>query len=194
MIFETPRKWISEERIEEATECVGHEEIIQMGEGKYIEFKPTLLYNFKTGELGIGIKYKIAKAIAAFLNTNGGILYIGVKNERNVQGLEYDYSILDGNKKDKLKLEFDQLTEYFFPAFVSNYIQTQILEIQGKDVYVIRVYASKKPVLLRNKKGDFVKKEFYKRTEASSILIHDLEEVIDYVFNNRNFDNSFKQE
>jgi len=191
-ILKTPRKFISEKPSEESEDNeISHESIISGGESKYIEFKPALLYNFKTGEAGISVKYIIAKAIAAFLNTDGGLLYIGVTDEGVVQGLDYDYSILEGNKKDKLKLEFDQLIRHFFPAFVSNYIQTQIIGIQEKEVYVISVHASKQPVVLWNKRGDFVKKEFYKRTEASSISIDDIEQIIDFIFNNKNFKPNF---
>ena len=185
-ILKTPRKWISEKPIEESNSNITHEEIIQRGEGKYIEFKPALVYNFTTGEPGIGVKYKVAQAIAAFLNTDGGLLYIGVTNDGEIQGLEYDYSILKGNKKDKVKLEFDQLTRHFFQPFVTNYIQTQIIEIKGKEVYVIRIYPSKQPVFLKNKRGDKIIKEFYRRTEASSLPIEDIEEIIKYVFNNDN--------
>ena len=189
-ILETPRKWISDKPVEETNSReFTHEEIIQKGEGKFIEFKPSLLYNFKTGQGGIGVKFKIAQSIAAFLNSKGGFLYIGVTNNGEIQGLKYDYSLLEGNKRDKLRLEFDQLIRYFFPLFVSTYLKTTITQIQEKDVFVIFIPASKQPVMLRNKIDDIIHKEFYIRQEASSIKILDTEDIIDYVFNHKEYNN-----
>ena len=190
-IIETDRRWISEKKVEETSKReLTHEEIIQKGEGKFIEFKPALLFNFKTGQGGIGVKFKNAQSIAAFLNSNGGLLYIGVTDNGEIQGLKYDYSVLEGNKHDRLKLEFDQLIRYFFPSFVSTYIQTSIISIQEKDVFVIRIHSSKQPVMLRNKIDDKLYKEFYIRQEASSIKISDTEDIIDYIFNHKYFQRS----
>ena len=190
-IIETDRRWISEKKVEETSKReLTHEEIIQKGEGKFIEFKPALLFNFKTGQGGIGVKFKNAQSIAAFLNSNGGLLYIGVTDNGEIQGLKYDYSVLEGNKRDRLKLEFDQLIRYFFPSFVSTYIQTSIISIQEKDVFVIRIHSSKQPVMLRNKIDDKLYKEFYIRQEASSIKISDTEDIIDYIFNHKYFQRS----
>jgi len=91
-------------------------DIIKKGESNQVEFKPCLLYNFKTKEGGIGVKYMISKTICGFLNSNGGVLFIGVNDNGNIQGLEnYDYSLFQGeNKKDKILLELDALLVHFF--------------------------------------------------------------------------------
>lgn len=76
------------------------EEIIADGETNQVEFKPALLYNFKTKSAGIGIKGIIAKSICAFLNSNGGFLFIGVNDKGEIQGLSHDFS-LAGEKNPK---------------------------------------------------------------------------------------------
>ncbi len=159
--------------------------IIKRGEGNQIEFKPCLLYNFKTQAAGIGVKYIIAKAICGFLNSNGGVLFIGVKDNGSIQGLEnYDYSLFQGdNEKDKLLLELDSLLTYFFDLSIKPLVNSSIENVEGKDIMVIIVTESYKPIFLKNKRDDQIKKEMFIRMNASTRQITDNEEMVEYVFN-----------
>jgi len=58
--------------------------IIQRGESNQVEFKPSLLYNFKTGKAGLSPKFYTAKTICAFLNSNGGVLFIGLTDKGEI--------------------------------------------------------------------------------------------------------------
>ena len=149
-----------------------------MGENNQIEFKPTLLYNFSTERAGISIKGIIAKAICAFLNSNGGFLLIGVNDNGNVQGLDFDYK-LSGNKnpKDFFQLEFDQMLEYFLSFSVKSNVVGQFYEVEGKDIYVVTVTPNKRrPIFMKGQNG----KEFYVRGEASSRQLTDIEQLVNY--------------
>lgn len=160
--------------------------IIEKGENNQIEFKPSLLYNFKSGLGGIGVKYIIAKTICGFLNSNGGVLFIGVTDKGEIQGLEYDYSLFKGkNEKDKLLLELDSLLVYFFDLSIKPLINSSIENINGKDIFVIAVNESQKPIFLKNKKNEQVEKEFYIRMNASTRQVIDIEEIVEYILNNQ---------
>jgi len=88
--------------------------LIDGGENNHVEFKPCLIYNFNTKKGGIGVKAYIAKAICAFLNANGGFLFIGVKDNGEAQGLDYDFNLSNGkNPLDFFMLEFDQMLRHF---------------------------------------------------------------------------------
>lgn len=158
--------------------------IIKKGENNQIEFKPCLLYNFKSGEGGISIKYVIAKAICGFLNSNGGVLFIGVNDNGNIQGLDYDYSLFKGeNEKDKLLLELDSLLSYFFDISIKPLINSSIESIEGKDVLIVVVKESYKPLFLKNKRSGQIEKEMFIRLNASTRQITDNEEMVEYIFN-----------
>lgn len=163
-------------------------DIINKGESNSIEFKPCLIYNFKTNAAGISVKYIIAKAICGFLNSNGGVLFIGVTDNGEIQGLnDFDYSLFDGkNGQDKILLELDSLISYFFNLSVKPLINSSIEKIEGKDILVIGVTECSKPVFLRNKRYDEIKKEFYIRMNASTRQITDIEEIIEYITNKEN--------
>ena len=153
-------------------------ELIKSGESNQVEFKPSLLFNHKTGKGGISIKGIIAKTICAMLNSNGGILFIGISSKSEVQGLQYDYS-LAGTKKprDYFQLEFDQMLEHFLSLSVKSNISGQFLQMEGKDLFVVTVISAKhRPIFLNGQEG----KEFYVRTGVSSRHITDIEEIANY--------------
>jgi len=158
--------------------------IIQIGENNQIEFKPSLLYNFKTQKAGITPKFHIAKTICAFLNSNGGVLFIGVTDKGEIQGLDFDYSLFpDKNSKDKILLELDSLIAYFLGLSIKPFIDSKIETIEGKDVLILVVSESYKPTFLKNKRDDKIEKEMYIRMNASTHLLSDNEELVEYVLN-----------
>jgi len=154
------------------------DEIIKTGENNQIEFKPALLYNFKTRRAGIGVKYIIAKAICGFLNSNGGFLVIGVSDDAKVIGLDSDFSLSDKkNVIDFFLLEFDQMMNHFFTLRVISSVSGNIYQMNGKYIFVVTVTPSKRtPVFLNGQNG----KEFWIRTEASTRQIIDIEDISNY--------------
>lgn len=169
----------NEEEIEEIQQTPKTlEEIISDGESNQVEFKPALLYNFSTGKAGIGIKGIIAKAICAFLNSNGGFLIIGVSDKGEPQGLSYDFSLAENkNEKDFFMLEFDQMLEYFLSFSIKSNVSGQFYQMDDKDIFVVTVSPSKRrPIFLKGQNG----KEFYVRGEASSRQLIDIEELVNY--------------
>ncbi len=156
------------------------QEIIQGGESNQVEFKPALLYNFFTGKGSIGVKGIIAKAICAFLNSNGGILIIGVTDKGEFQGLSNDFSLSEGkNSKDFFMLEFDQMLKHFLSFSIKNNVSGEFYQVDGKDIFVVKVAPSKRrPIFLKGQNG----KEFYVRGEASSRQLADIEELVNYCF------------
>lgn len=186
-ILETPFDWTGldkpywwgepeDEEIQQAPKTL--EEIIQEGESNQVEFKPALLYNFSTGKGGIGVKGIIAKAICAFLNSNGGFLIIGVTDKGELQGLSFDFSLSeDKNEKDFFMLEFDQMLEHFLSFSIKSNVSGQFFQLNEKDIFVVTVTPSKRrPIFLKGQSG----KEFYVRGEASSRQLTDIEELVNY--------------
>lgn len=179
--FDKPNWWReSNKELEEEKNIVPKkiEDIIKGGENNQVEFKPTLLYNFSTNKGGIGIKAIIAKTICAFLNSNGGFLLIGIKDDGKIQGLDFDYKLSEGkNPKDFFRLEFDQMLEHFLSFSVKNNVEGEFYEMEGKDIFIITVRPNKRrPIFLKGQNG----KEFYIRGEASSRQLTEIEELVNY--------------
>ena len=197
-ILETPQIWSTYENYIESEDYIRPSEIedtddtdfnyidiIKKGESHQIEFKPTLSYNFNTEKGGISVLYIIAKAICGFLNSSGGILFIGVKDSGEIQGIDYDYSLYEGkNGRDKILLEVDSLISRFFGISQKPLITANVERLEDKDVLVIVVEKSSKPVLLLNRRNDLLTKEMYIRMNASTHQLTDMEELIEYLMNN----------
>ena len=186
-ILKTPFDWTGYDRAKEeiteipqaeTNEVENIEQLIKGGESNQVEFKPTLLYNFSSGKAGISIKAIIAKTICAFLNSNGGFLFIGITDKGEVQGLEFDYKLANGkNPKDFFRLEFDQMISHFLSFSIKSNINGHFYELEEKEIFIVAVYPSKhKPIFLNGQAG----KEFYVRGEASSQQLTDIEKIVDY--------------
>ena len=67
--------------------------LIAAGESATLEFKSTLRWDLRAGKTSPAIERASLKTISAFLNTNGGILLIGVRDDGTVEGIESDRRI-----------------------------------------------------------------------------------------------------
>jgi predicted HTH transcriptional regulator len=70
------------------------EVLTTMGEGPTIEFKESFRRDSKTGNVNKELSKVVVKTIAAFLNTNGGSLLIGVADNGAIIGIEADIDTL----------------------------------------------------------------------------------------------------
>jgi hypothetical protein len=163
-------------------------EILKKGEGFNVEFKPSLLYNFLSKKAGYAPMYHAAKSIASFLNSDGGILIIGVGDNGEIQGLKHDYSLFSEKQKDKFKLTFDSLFYQFLKPSLRPFLDTRFIEVNQEEIFIVDVIKCNKPVFLRTKNGEKEEKEFFIRTEASSVKLNEIEDIIEYIFSNWNKD------
>jgi len=147
-----------EHRIENTEE--GVLSLIQIGENRYIEFKSTLRMNLHTKKPGKEIELAWLKGVAAFLNTDGGTLLLGVTDDGEITGLERDVFEND----DKCRLHFKNLIATHLGAEFSKYIRFRLVQAEGKTVGIIHCSRSPDPVFLKN--GN--KEAFYIRNGPSS--------------------------
>ena len=162
--------------------------IIAEGEGYQIEFKPALVYNFFRKQGGLSIKYVIAKVICAFMNADGGLLFIGLNDDGGVAGLEYDFSISGDKKpKDFFHLELDSLIEYFFDFSIKPYLSGKFYNIENKDIFVLKVLPSRLSPTFLKKQGE---KEFWVRGFGGNRQIKEENKINSY-WNNKS---SIKEE
>ncbi len=174
--YDKPYWWGNPEKyvVEQVPKTI--EERIQGGENNQVEFKATLHY-IKGKDTKI--REDIAKTICAFLNSNGGFLFIGVKDNNTIEGLDYEYSLAKGkNPKDYFLLEYDNMLQNFIGLSIISNITGQFYEIGGKEIFYIAVIptSKKRLIFLKGQEG----KELYVRGEASTRQIKDAEEIINY--------------
>jgi len=124
------------------------------------------------------LKFSVIKTIAAFLNTDGGTLLIGVDDERKVVGLQGDYSLFrKGDSRDALEnwLVTQLIDQFGKPA--TRLYAISFHETSGQDVCRIEVQPSPEPVYVDEKTGK--PPQLYIRTGNATRAL-DIREIIEY--------------
>lgn len=135
--------------------------LIASGENRTVEFKSTMRMNLHTKKPGKEIELAWVKGVAGFLNTDGGILLIGVTDAGDITGLEQDVF----ENEDKCRLHFKNLIGKHIGAELSKYIRFFIVPLHGKSVGVVQCARASEPVFLKEGSN---KEHFYIRNGPSS--------------------------
>jgi predicted HTH transcriptional regulator len=155
---------------EETVMPVSLAEMIAQGESDELEFKSTLRWDIKEDKVNKKLEDLIMKTVAAFANSQGGTLLIGVDDDGSVLGLEHDFLSLEGADRDKFELHLrNLLNQQFGTAVVTSKIQIVFHEVEEKEVCQIDVMPVKEPLILKlkDKNGQLIEK-FYARSGNSS--------------------------
>jgi predicted HTH transcriptional regulator len=115
------------------------EELIDAGESGELEFKETLRWDVANGQVNKKMEEAIAKAIAAFANSEGGTLLIGVHDTDGAIGLERDYAVTGGDR-DGFELALTtMLQNQFGPAFKASRTKVSFPSAGGVEICQIDV-------------------------------------------------------
>ena len=82
----------------------GVRSLLDGGESSVVEFKSTARCNLHTGVSDPAIAWAVIKTIAAFMNTHGGTLLVGVDDHGRPVGIERDYPFVKGRDRDGWEL------------------------------------------------------------------------------------------
>lgn len=149
-------------------------DIIRQGEGDKVEFKSSLRFNLHSGKFGREIEHAALKTIAAFLNSWGGILIIGVDDSGTVLGTKNDQFEND----DKAVLHLTNLVKERMGTHFLQFISSSV-EMLGEDkIMRIDVSPSNLPAYLTNNNEEY----FYIRTGPATTDLKP-SRIYDYIEN-----------
>jgi hypothetical protein len=157
-----------------------NKELILLGESSTMEFKSSLQWDIFQDKQNKSLRKQILKTIAAFLNSAGGILLIGIEDEGNILGLGLDLSIFNGSIDKFSSLLATLISDYIGVEFAP-LIEITFDEIEDKTICKITVEKSYTPVYIRGDRGS----EFWVRFGPTSRMI-DSEETVNYINQNWN--------
>lgn len=130
-------------------------------------------------------KVIIAKSIAGFLNTDGGYLIIGIKENKSknpdeIIGIEGEFSKLQDQCSDGYRrmIVDEIIRKYFHPEIYnhfSDYIKISFPEIDGKILCWLQMQKSDVPVFLTIRNEDY----FFIRMDAETRLLEG-KEMVEY--------------
>jgi hypothetical protein len=162
------------------------DEIIIHEESQYLEFKSTLCWDVKSSKMDKKLMGEIImKSISAFSNSEGGILLIGVDNDKRILGLADDYKTFNNGSgnRDDFELYFTTLViNNFSKTFAKDNLSVEFPSVGKKEVCLIRVKKGSMPYTVRiSDKFGQTKEKFFIRVNNSSRDIDNLLELAKYI-------------
>lgn len=149
--------------------------LISAGENEWVEFKSTLRWDIRAGKTNPAIERSSLKTLAAFLNTDGGTLLIGVRDDGSVEGIETDKL----PNEDRFLLHLWTLIRTCLGTGLSPFMRTRLVRTDGKTVCAVSCKPSAVPVFLRQ---PGFPEEMYIRVGPSSNAL-EIREALDYIAN-----------
>ena len=147
--------------------------LIDKGESDKTEFKSTLRKNLFTGKKDPMMENAIIKTIAAFLNSKGGVLFIGVDDNGQAIGLSND----EFDNQDKfLQHLFHIITDRMGKSAIED-IHPVLVKINDIPVVRIDIEPSSEPVFVKDLQNT---ENFYVRNGVTTVA-YNLRDAITYI-------------
>ncbi|MCX6707778.1 MAG: ATP-binding protein, partial [Candidatus Woesearchaeota archaeon] len=151
---------------------------LQRYEDENLEFKSTLLWNIIGKLKDKKIEESVLKTIAGFNNSEGGVLLIGVDDQKKVIGLNYDLqegSLLDIDKFEihlrNIMMERLIIDDWY----ISKNVKIKFEQIDNKTICIVNVKKGNKPIYTKDNK-------FFIRSGNSTIELA-INEIYEYIKN-----------
>ena len=133
-------------------------------EGVSLEFKSSIRWDYRQGAVNKDLIKPILKTVAAFLNTQGGTLLVGISDDGQPLGIQKDLESLN-NSEDLFERHVTQaLFNALGETVVSAYVRLAFGEIDGLRVCAVDVQPSPEPAWLDEASQDL----FFVRTGNQS--------------------------
>jgi len=129
------------------------ESLIPQGEGGRLEFKQCAVWEIE-----------ILRDVAAFLNSKGGCLLIGVDDDGQITGLKQSFAAAKVNDRDSYEQHMFQKMLSNYGADCSRFISIDFPVCRDQEICRINILASTRPVCVRDGGGE---ENFYVRSGNS---------------------------
>ena len=129
-------------------------------ENESLEFKSSFRWDLRGNKLNKSLEHAVMKTVAAFMNTNGGHLVIGIDDGKNMVGLEKDFATLVKKDSDGFENHFGNIFHNVIGPTFRHYVNISHVSVSGKPCCILSVSPSNNPVYLKSDDNE----EFYIRT------------------------------
>ena len=125
--------------------------LLEAGESRIVEFKSTARLNLHSGKKDEAIEWAVVKTVAAFMNTKGGALLIGVDDQGTPVGIEQDYPFVPKRNRDGWDLKVGEILRNALGRAEALRLSLRYAEIDGRTVARVRVGPADGPVFATRK-------------------------------------------
>lgn len=135
-------------------------ELLKTGEHERLEFKTTMRWDMKRGQVSKDLERGIMKTIAAFMNSQGGSLIIGIDDQRQVVGLGPDMNSLIKKNHDGFENHFNNVFSTMIGPEFRRHVKLSFHDVGGEHVCLVSVERATRPAYLKTENGE----DFFIRT------------------------------
>ena len=125
-------------------------ELISAGESDAVEFKSSILWDYRQEKINKSLSEPIIKSVTAFMNSAGGALLVGVHDGGQILGLERDFAAMKKSNSDGFELIFNNAFNRMVGAEFRSLVRLSFPEIEGKTICLVAVQPSPRPVYFRH--------------------------------------------
>ena len=136
-------------------------DLIKAGESDLVEFKETLSLDIKKQTKEKYIELSALKTVSGFLNSKGGTLLVGVKDNGDRPGIQKEVDKFYKGINDDFMKHFKNLVKRSIGEEYYPYIEYQLVDINECKVLCVSCKKSEKPCYLDGK-------DFYVRTNPAT--------------------------
>ncbi len=129
----------------------GVRSLIENGESAVVEFKSTARFNLHSNGRDEAITWAVIKTIAAFMNTDGGTLLIGVNDRGDPVGIEADYPHVKGADCDGWELWITTAVKNALGSVAATDLPVGYCTIEGRTIARIDVRRGTQPTFASRK-------------------------------------------
>jgi hypothetical protein len=151
-------------------------QIITNGENNRTEFKSSLRWDHNKNEKNKNLETAIGKTICAFLNSEGGVLLIGVDDQSRIMGIDKDCQTLKRKDGDGFIQYLIQILNNMLGKETNRLISASIKNLDNREICLINVEKSPKPVFISHNNTE----EFYIRASSTSQPLN-VREAYEYI-------------
>jgi hypothetical protein len=130
-------------------------QVISAGEDDRLEFKSTLRWNLRSNKSDKAMEIACLKTMAAFLNSEGGTLLVGVEDDGNILGIDADHF----PNEDKFLLHFNNLINQHLGLESAGSFSFDIRSLENGNILIVDCLPSTAPVYFRHDRRE----DFYVR-------------------------------
>ncbi len=142
------------------TEADKIKSLVRSGENKTTEFKETLSWDIRKQQKAKYIEDSALKTVAGFLNTDGGVLLVGVSDAGEFPGLEFEIKKLHNDEPDRFLLHFKNLVKSKLGEKFYTKLDWSLETVDGQKVLLVKAQKGTEPAFLDD--------TFYVRTNPAT--------------------------
>jgi membrane protein YdbS with pleckstrin-like domain len=134
--------------------------LLSAGENERLERKSTFRWDVKSNAVNRALEKAAVKTVAAFMNSEGGHLLLGVADDGSPLGLDSDIATLARKDMDGFETHFSNVLSAMLGPSFRQFVTVRPFEHEGKRCMLVSVAPSPRPAYVT----DDQREEFFIRT------------------------------